>query len=413
MRRTSILLAVATIVGAIGLGAHADVAFTNEVIDPHLVGAAFTTVADINADGLPDPIVSSFGNLSAVAAGGGVAPTGSIAWYQRTAPGSWTRHVIADGIIFPNEPRAADIDGDGDLDVVAPGGFFACQLYATVCGSLSWFEQRDGDWFKHVVVQEGGPLFFHRAIPVDWNGDGRLDLVTVGETLVSAQARVYLGEDSPTRFSSTPLELGPFGGSLPVVEDVDGDGDLDIASAQFFMADASFAWLERVQTSAGDLMVSHTMSATEGGSIMLAKVPGIGWVGTNHTNTASVPVQPKEGVYLLAPGADPRLPWSAARISDDRIQSRPHDRGLQGAPGVFGWGDVDGDGDIDLGVSGDGDRRIFLLRNDGGGAWTTIAVADAMGQAGGGQIVDLDGDGRAEMLFSSYDASTVALFRMA
>jgi hypothetical protein len=129
-------------------------------------------------------------------------------------------------------------------------------------------------------------------------------------------------------------------------------------------------------------------------------------VGTNHTNTTSGPPgTPASAVFLLTPGADPRLPWSVRPISSG-ITSRADSGGgqQQGAPGVFGWGDVDGDGDNDLAVSGDGDRHLYMLRQTSPGEFRTEVIADQRGQAGGGKVL-----GRS-VLFSSYDAGLVALY---
>jgi hypothetical protein len=84
-----------------------------------------------------------------------------------------------------------------------------------------------------------------------------------------------------------------------------------------------------------------------------------------------------------------------------------------GAPGVFGTGDLDADGRTDVVLSGDGDPRVFWLRNLGQGAFETVTVADDRGQAGGAVVVDTDGDRRKEVLFNSYEANSVELYRLA
>lgn len=394
--------------------------FDRETVDPSLTGAAFAVAADVLGGPAPELVVSAFGRI----VNGQPIPNGSVGVYERDGDG-WTRHEVvpsSEGILFPNEPAVSDVDGDGDADVVVPGGFFVCAFTGAPCGSITWWEQRDGGFVRHDVVPPGGALFYHRVVVADVNADGLSDLVTIGETLATAQAQVFLGTTGERRFAAVPIELGPFGGSLPTVEDVDGDGDLDIASAQFFMPGGSFAWLEQVSgpspLAPAGTWVPHTISATEGGSIMLAKVPSLfgagrdGWIGTNHTNPTSVPGSPEPGAFVLTPGADPRLPWSARRISEGIVCRANKGLGLQGAPGVFGWGDVDGDGDVDLAVSGDGDPRVFWLSQEADGTFSTVVVADEMGQAGGGAVIDTDGDGRNEILFTSYESGVVTLWHL-
>ena len=80
------------------------------------------------------------------------------------------------------------------------------------------------------------------------------------------------------------------------------------------------------------------------------------------------------------------------------------------APGVFGYGDVDGDGDVDLAVSGDGDARTFWLEQTGKGAFTTHVLEDSLGQASGGLVLDLDGDGKSEIVFTGYENNVVYVY---
>lgn len=395
MRFVSRLTMVAGLLLSLSLPAQGATTWKEEVVGM-LPGAAYSTFADLDGDGRPEILATSFGKVS------GFGPTtgGTVASYRKVGR-SWVRHdliVPADGVQFPNEPTVTDVDGDGLVDLVQPGGFFIC----TPCGSLSWWQQKPrGTWTRHDLVAAGNPLFFHHAEVVDLDGDGKRDLVTVGETAGSATTMVFPGTGAG--FSSTPRVLGEGLGSLPTVTDVDGDGDLDIASAQYFSRNGSFAWLENVSGS----FIKHVIATDLGGAIQLSKVPGIGWVGTNHTNTTSGPPgTPTSAVYLLTPGADPRLPWSAQPISTG-IVSRP-DTGAgqqQGAPGVFGWGDLDGDGNTDLAVSGDGDKHLYVLWQVSPGHFRTEAIADGRGQAGGGKVFD------EAALFSSYDAGVVSLYR--
>ena len=392
------------------------------VLTDALEGAAFATAGDVIAGGSPEIVATGFGTVSLSA----ISP-GTVEMWTRDRGGRWEQSEVVPasaGIRFPNEPLLTDVDGDGRTDVVVPGGFFLCPVTGVNCGSLTWWQQLPGpSWQQHVVVPPGDPSFFHRVVHVDLDGDGRRDLVTVGETAAGAQAVVFPGDDSPARFSSVPVPLGIGGGSLPVVEDVDGDGDLDLVSAQFFQRDGSFVWFEQVAAPSPfarfGTFVRHVISADLGGAIQVAYVKDLGgpgehwWVGSNHTNTSSGPPGTAESaLYRLVPGDDPRLPWTSTPITEG-IVARP-DGGIgqqAGAPGVFGSGDADGDGDVDLVLSGDADPRVLWAENLGGGEFATRTIADEMGQAGGAVVVDPDGRG-PQVLFTSYEQDLVALFRL-
>lgn len=382
---------------------HAETTAWSETVVGRLPGAAFSTAADLDGDGVPEVIATSFGKV----AGFGPGTGGTVASYRRKGTDWFRTDIISptDAIQFPNEPTLADIDGDGLTDLVEPGGFFIC----TPCGSLSWWRQAPlGTWTRHDLVASGNPAFFHRAVLVDLDGDHLRDLVTVAETAGSATTLMFPG--TVGGFGATPTVLGEGLGSLPFVTDIDRDGDLDIASAQYFSRNGSFAWLENLGR---QVFVKHVIAADLGGAIQLSKVPGIGWVGTNHTNTTSGPPgTPISAVYLLTPGADPRLPWATRPISTGIVSRADTGAGQQqGAPGVFGWGDIDGDGRTDLAVSGDGDKHLFVLRQTRPDQFVTEVVAGDRGQAGGGAIISALGNGHSPaVLFSSYDAGLVALY---
>lgn len=396
-----------------------DPGFQRQVVDGALPGAAFGVVADLNGRGRKELVVSGFGRIK-----GQSIPNGTVVSYRRARDGHWIRRTIVPrsaGILFPGEVLVDDIDGDGDQDVVVPGGFFICAVAARTCGSLTWWEQRPRmrhgrRWKQHTLVAPGAAAFYHRAILRDLDGDGIRDLLTVAETAGTAQVEVFAGTASGDRFETTPTVLSAGGGSLPILHDVDGDGDEDIVSGQYFDRSASFVWFERVAPPSPAARFGswtrHVMVTGLGGVIQVAHVPGLGLVGSNHTNTTSGPPGTAEsGMYLLTPGTDPRLPWTTTLLSEG-IVSRPDTAAgqQQGAPGVFGYGDVDGDGDTDLVVSGDGDPRLIWLERTGRRTFATSVVRPGFGQAGGAAVLDSDRDGRAEVFFTSYDDDSVNLF---
>jgi len=74
--------------------------------------------------------------------------------------------------------------------------------------------------------------------------------------------------------------------------------------------------------------------------------------------------------------ADPTQPWTRTQITTG-IQSRKGSFvAPQAAPGIFGVGDIDGDADKDILLSGDGDPHVYWLQQH-----APAARATAMGLA--------------------------------
>ncbi len=392
--------------------------YVRYTVSETVMGAAFAVVADIDGDDHDDIVVSAYGSDINNKPGYGSIFKGS------GNLENWTEEAyfgVGEGLRFPTEPHVEDIDADGDKDILLQGGFFLC---GTPCGFMAWFEQSDDAWIRHDVMENGYEFFFHGSVLADMNNDDRLDIVTVAEKWAAEKAEVpeiYLGNDGPDRFDKTPLQLGMGLGSVPNVYDIDGDGDLDIASGEFFLPDTftpfSFAWFEQIEPIDDDnpagIWERNIIANDMGPAIMLGLVPNLYGdgkmyaVGSNHVNEANGD-EWESALYAfeLVEGAETET-WPQQKISEG-IMSR---KGMgQMAPGVFGWGDVDGDGDIDIAVSGDGDDRIFVLEQNAPGDFATHTLAEGLGQASGMKIVDMDKDGNAEIVITSYEQNAVYIY---
>ncbi len=386
--------------------------FEETTVDPNPNKPAFISVKDFDGDGSKELIVSVFADSGPLGSGyvniyHMIRPRDPSEWVKLVLPGS-------EGVKFPNSISSTDVDGDGDLDLILPSGFLACMPMA--CGGLNWFEQTAGGWRKHTIVS-GSSRFYHHAEFVDLDGDGVKDIVTVGEKKSlfdngSAAVHLFRGSRNADRFEKAPVYLAAGLGSFPTVLDLDGDGDLDMASAEYFGSQGSFFWIENVDGA----WVRRLIDDQSGKSAQLSFVPGLGKVGkryavgSNHTNTADDRTDKESGVFLFEVPADPRQPWPKKSIATGIASRQSGWISKQGAPGVFAWGDIDGDGDVDIAVAGDGDARVFWLRQVSPLQFETRVVAGGFAQ-GGVAVEDLDGDGRDEIIASSYDANKLEIFR--
>jgi hypothetical protein len=101
-----------------------------------------------------------------------------VVWYENlgsaTAPGPWQRHLICDSFIQGFEAVAADLDGDGQMEVVAtawgPTGQIALFSHAG---------DPRGPWSKQLLKENWANA--NTVFIADLDGDGRLDIVAAAE----------------------------------------------------------------------------------------------------------------------------------------------------------------------------------------------------------------------------------------
>lgn len=172
------------------------------------VGLNGLDVADLNADGRPDIVV---GGVWMENPGGNVASS------------SWTKHTFANWNVYASV-KVIDFDKDGRMDVVLS--------VSEAVGKLSWFKApanpESGAWTEHVI--DNGLAKVHCFAVEDVNGDGNLDVIA-SEFEGAGRLIVYL-TTSPTTW--TPSELGRDSLHNMRAADIDADGDIDFFGTYCF-----------------------------------------------------------------------------------------------------------------------------------------------------------------------------------
>jgi len=175
---------------------------------------------DLDKDGLQDLLVGDLGSFQPAD-----HTNGAIVWLRRARDGSYTPVVLADKLGRVADVRAADFDGDGDLDLVA--AVFGWRR----TGSLMLLENRTTDWkAPQFVAAELDRRHGAIHVPVaDLNADGKPDIVVVfaqeHETVV---ALINTGKGT---FRTETIFVAPhpnWGSSGIELVDLDKDGDLDV-----------------------------------------------------------------------------------------------------------------------------------------------------------------------------------------
>ena len=407
--------------------------FETILIDKNIEGPAFATIVDVDLDGEKEILVSSFGKI------GFRVPNGELILYKKNGSlNSWDKTIIAktsDGIKFPNKPEVYDVSGNGLPDIILPSGFLVCDKvpFGKACGGITIFEQVSlGKYVKRELIKPKSKLFYHTALFKDLDGDGQMDMISVGERMGNAFQKHknlavpvwFKGIAKAPYFEAVPRPLGKKGlGGLPVFYDITGNGTMDIVSAEYFHRNfASFTWFEQVSPvtalDPNGVWERHIIDDQVGPAIQLKMVENLYGdgktraVGSNHTNTANKKPDPWESaIYVYDIPENPRDKWPRQKISSG-IRSRKGSLFMKhAAPGIFGTGDLNGNGKIDILVSGDGDDRVFWLEQVAPGDFNTHVILEKFGQAGSMEIADLDGDQLNEGLVSSYETNELMIIK--
>ncbi|MCP3980573.1 MAG: hypothetical protein GY716_14820 [bacterium] len=286
-------------------------------------------------------------------------------------------------IMDPEDPAAiavADVDGDGDPDVLMEAGVGVSPEF------VSWYENADGlgqSWIEHVI--DDTEARFDTVIAGDIDKDGDIDVVSWGRT--GSLSSMYWYENlagDGSAWAKTPVYTSQIVTDLHAIEDVDGDGDGDVLFG--FRASESFdqfvGWLENVNGQ-GTGWSEHTIGPLDNlTEIDLADVDGDG----------DRDVLGAGGDIF---GGDDDLVWfdnlagDASSWARREILSGPNHEAVKGV-------DIDMDGDMDVFSSADDWPRNFLYWHENvtgdGSQWVTHEMDNEAFSYSSLSVADIDGD---------------------
>lgn len=326
--------------------------FTPKVIDAAQSGDC-KAFADLNGDGLDDAVVGGY----------------VLRWYA--AP-SWTPQTVAQADDeFTTDLEAADLDGDGDIDLIVPDG----------TAGIYWFENAGAGsaWTRHFLGATDGK-HCHDVAVGDIEQDGDLDVV--GRPL-NGSLHLFRQE---TGMIWTAVARATAAGEGMALADLDRDGRLDIVvNGQWHEAPdgniISTPWPE------------HTYDAAK--LTMPAKVAAADLDGDGRLDIALTPAESTGEIAWYAAPADPVTgTWRRVVL-------------LAGADCYHSLQlvDLDGDGWRDLltaqmhTASGSPVVEAYLNPGDDS-AWSRILIAQASSH--NLAVGDHDRDGRPDLLGCDY-----------
>ena len=314
-------------------------------------GAIAIAAADLDGDGDPDVLSASTSD-------------NKIAWYEnRDGLGNFSSpNVITSRARKARDVYAADLDGDGDLDVLSA---------SSDDHTIAWYENINGlGGFSEPRVlsrQATGAWAVHAA---DLDGDGDLDVLSAASG--DSQISWFQNLDSAGNFGERKLIDNVDGATSVSAADVDGDGDIDVLSGAF----SRVSWHENTDGSGS--FSTHTIDSRSAVS----------------TSVDAFDIDQDGDLDVVAASVfDNRVNWF--ENTDEHGEFSAKHVVTRSAIEVWSAtaGDVDGDGDIDLVSTSGYEHKIAWYQNDGRGRFGNQRVVSVVAQ-GTRQVrtVDVDGD---------------------
>ena len=182
---------------------------TSHTISDNAQEARSVSAADIDGDGDMDVL----------------AGHNNIAWYENDGFESFTPHTISTSVA--SSVYTVDLDGDGDMDVVGSS-----------TGSVGWYENDgSGNFANHTICNHYWHRGFRSVYALDVDRDGDMDVVAASSS--PNNKIIWYENDGSQYFNHHIISDSATEARSVSAADIDGDGYMDVLSGH-----NNIAWYE-------------------------------------------------------------------------------------------------------------------------------------------------------------------------
>jgi hypothetical protein len=357
-------------------------------------------VADLDGDGKPDLAANNY-------SGGSISIYRNISTNGSLTAGSFAPRVdLATGTSSPLGMVAADVDGDGKLDLVLED-YNANR--AVVLRNLSTPGILTTNSFGAPVYFPVGPGPSGVAVQ-DLDGDGKPEIVTAnyGGTTVSVLRNIgTMGSLTTNSFApAVSFTVGPTPVNV-MIADVDGDGKADVVTVNNGSSSRAMSVLRNLST------LGNIAFATNVDFPGLASSYSLATGDLDGDGKLDVVVGSQQSGQAVSVFRNTSTPGS---ITTSSFAAHVDFAG-GGWVNTVAIGDLDGDGKPDVAAGTQSSSHLSLFKNTSTpGSFTTSSFAARVDFASGTNpngvaMGDLDGDGRPDIVFANQYNSNISIYR--
>jgi hypothetical protein len=342
-------------------------AFREHTVAADFDGARSVYAADVDRDGDVDVL-------------GAAVWDDDITWWENDGGQRFAEHTIGGGFDAAVAVYAADVDRDGDVDVLGA---------ARDADDITWWENRRGGsppWVEHTV--KGDFNGAHSVYATDVDGDGDVDVLGAAKF---ADDITWWENDGNQSFSEHIIQ-GDFDAAISVYAiDLDRDGDVDVLGAANYAHDVT--WWENDGSPGDGGWTPHTIDGNFDGAhcVYATDVDGDGDVD----------------VLGAAYSAGDIAWWE--NDGSQNFARHTIAGSFDAAAQVYAV-DVDRDGDVDvLGAAAEADD-VTWWENDGSpgdGGWIEHTIGGDLDGTRSVYAADMDGDGDVDVLGAGREADEI------
>ncbi len=326
--------------------------------------------ADVNGDG----------NLDLISANQNQINANSLSVLTNTGGGGFATSATLAAGSQPYSVAAADVNGDGHPDLV-------CANYNG--NTITVYTNNGSGIFVTLITVPAGTRP-KCVISTDVNHDGRPDIITANSS--SSTLSVLLNQGSGYYF--TAVDSSPATGAGPAcvtAGDVNADGRLDLIVANL-----------------GDTVRGFTILTNDGTGHFSAALAPNNFIHSSWVTAADVNAD--NAVDLIVVGASSSANAVSVYTNNQAGSFSLASTAATGTtPFAATAADLNGDGSLDLATANQGNNTLSILTNNGTGIFS-LALSPTVGSGPESLVAaDVNGDGKPDLVSGNWNVATLSV----